>query len=564
MNDHAASIGADLDFFDVPREETADIEDLVVRARHCVENGRQAEATSAYRRVLGATDPPLTPVARVARGEACAFFARVALSKKRHGGAAEWYHEALRADPAAVDYRLELASKCYLPMRLLDSGVVEARRATEIDPENVAAWVALGNLAFERQDLRLAATAYDRAMALAPSSVEAKLGRAALALDMSDHDLVSDLCDWVITTDRAADAVHLLAMLSFREGRYEEAIRLFDVAIGGNCYDSALAHWHKSHAMESIGMWPEAWSERAHRAGSSSRSALTVPMKRFDRPLWSGEPGSGRVHVHAETGAGDNICLARYLPMIAQRGLDVCYECMPDMVDLMRRSFPGVEVVPRTAYYPDALGVKPFDYHLPVGELQTVFRTSLETVPWKGPYLKSDLTLVEKYRENARGKIGLCWSSGIRLNDSAWLAEYGRRKSMSFEALRPIWSSEAECVSLQVGPERAEHRDRIFDYLPEQPTWDDTAALVECLDLVITVDTAVAHLAGAMGKPTWLMMHTEGSWHWMAPRLGASWNERSPWYPSVRIYRQERAKEWRAVIERIARDLVKPTAIAVE
>ena len=143
------------------------------------------------------------------------------------------------------------------------------------------------------------------------------------------------------------------------------------------------------------------------------------------------------------------------------------------------------------------------------------------------------------------------WAHGRR--------RFGRRKSMPFGFLNGIIGGAGRplrFVSLQVGPERDENTNsRVLDMLPERPTWDDTAAIVAKLDLVITVDTSVAHLAGALGVPVFLMMHTEGSWHWMAQRPGASWNDRSPWYPSVQIFRQERPHEWDGVLQAVAEAL---------
>ncbi len=551
---YAFSVGADLQFLEYqagwtnvtsePSRNFVAIESLIMRARRHVEEDHLVAADPLYRLILQMTQRPWTPVTRVARGEACAFFAKLALSLKRLGVAADWYREALAADPAAVDYRMELATKCYLPMRLLDSAIIEAQRATEIDPENSKAWRTLGGLEHERGDLKRAGVAYDMAIEIVPDDPDAALDRAATALDATDYDLVRNLCARAIGTSRAADATGILAMVAHRESRHEDSVELFDQAIADGCWDAPTAHWHKSQALEAIGRWPEAWAERAHRVGSVARPLLALPMRRFDAPLWDGQSGPGRVHVHAEAGSGDNLCLVRYLPLIAKRGLTVGYECMPDMVGLIRRSFPEVEVVPRTAYYPDALGIKPFDYHCPIGQLQHAFRTSLETVPWEGAYLKADQVLVEQYRAMLPPgrKIGLCWSSGVRLNDSAWLAEYGRRKSMHLERLAPILRQPCQFISLQVGPEREQlpkwRKSVVYDVLPEHPTWDDTAALVDGLDLVITVDTAIAHLAGALGKPTWLMMQRDGcSWHWMCYRPEASWNNASPWYPSVRVFR---------------------------
>ena len=150
----------------------------------------------------------------------------------------------------------------------------------------------------------------------------------------------------------------------------------------------------------------------------------------------------------------------------------------------------------------------------------------------------------------------VCWSAGIR--EGLWIAKYGQRKSMRWsDTMMLRHSTNDYFIPLQVGPERKEYLGRDdHDLLPEEPTWDDTAALVANLDLVITVDTAVAHLAGAMGKPVWLMNSAEpGSWHWMAERPGSPWNVRSPWYPSVTIYRQKTVGVWNDVVDRIADDL---------
>jgi hypothetical protein len=148
----------------------------------------------------------------------------------------------------------------------------------------------------------------------------------------------------------------------------------------------------------------------------------------------------------------------------------------------------------------------------------------------------------------------LAWSSGIR--DGLWLKEYGLRKSIPFAQLMPLYHGQSRggyrLVSLQAGPEAYDNKCIMAGLQPDDnPDWDDTAALIECLDLVVTVDTAVAHLAGAMGKPVWLMQHCEGSWHWMADVPDAPWRERSPWYPSARLFRQRRAHEWSDVITRI-------------
>ena len=575
---YAFSVGADLAFLEYqagwtnitgrPSREPESIVGLIERARRHVEEDRLVAACPLYNLVLIKTLPPWTSVTRIARGEACAFFARLALSKQRLGVAADWLAEALRADPMAVDYRLEMARRCYLPMRLMDAAVAEARKATELEPGNAVTWQVLGGLEHERGNLTAAAAAYDRAVEISPQDPACLLDRATVALDTTDYAMVRDLC--ARSYDRIADATHLRAMALYREAEHEAAIELFDAAIEMGCQDEPIAHWHKSQALEAIGRWPEAWRERAWRAESKRRPELALPMKRFSVPLWSGQT-SGRVHVHAEAGAGDNIAMVRYLPLMRDMGLEVCYETTPDLVDLVRHSIPGIEVMARTPLYPDLMG-KTFDYHIPIGDLQRAFGTTVDTVPWNGPYLKA---YPEKYAQHLKWlsmdrNIGVCWSSGIRLNDSAWLAEYGRRKSMSFGNLVPILMRGENLVSLQIGPERsqADGYGGISKALPEKPTWMDTAALIECLDLVITVDTAVAHLAGAMGKPVWVMCQRDASsWHFMCWRPRAPWNERSPWYPTARIFRQHefnRPHFWDDVIEDVSNALREGISVAAE
>jgi len=302
----------------------------------------------------------------------------------------------------------------------------------------------------------------------------------------------------------------------------------------------ALVRWNMSLAMQSIGLYREGWEEYELRGKQRSEPAMAAPLRRFKNP-WDGEPPPAKLHLHQEMGFGDLIALVRYAPVLIERGYDVSIEATDTFTELLKRSFPKARVMPKALDYPGALGIPLFDYQCPVLSLPYIMGTEVNTVPWPGPYIIPSAKKAETYREGLSGlkrKIGLCWSSGIRKEHGIWLEEYGLRKSMSFDAMSPIWS-EYDCVSLQVGPERDTQRiNAIRELLPEKPTWDDTAALMSCLDLVITVDTAVAHLAGAMGIPVWVLLQRDSpSWHWMSYRPGAVWNEKSPWYPSARLFR---------------------------
>lgn len=577
---HMALAGADLAFCHyqtgwtnvgpVRKLDDENLRDLVERARGHFEGDRVVAAEQLYRLILGATTPPISGQMRIAHGEACAFYARLALARQKFGAAADWFREAIQADPLATDYRLDLALKCFLPMGNLKAAQTEAERAARISPDYSAVWHALGGILHEVGDVAKCAAAYDKQLELEPGDPDALLDRCTLAIDVYDYDLVRKLCAQVLSTDRRGDALHCLAMVSYREHRHEEAIALYDEAIAAGCRDQPIVRWNKSLAMHAIGRYREAWIEHENREFQKTNPVLYLPMTRFTLPRWRGEPPQTKpdgsktsIHVHYEAGAGDNLACVRYLRVLSDLGFAVRYECADEMVDLMRSSFPDVEVVRKAVDYPGALGIRPFDYHCPIGSLPAVLGTDVDTVPLVGPYIHADPILVDNYRARLKGgrSVGLCWSSGIR--EGIWMKEYGTRKSMHFDVVVPIVDAAhfagLGAVCLQVGPERAQHGGLLVDVLPQRPSWAETAALIANLDLVITVDTAVAHLAGAMGKPVWVMCQRDGaSWHFMCWRPNAPWNECSPWYPSARIFRQhefDQPHRWSDVVTDVAEEI---------
>lgn len=544
-------------------DPTAKIRRMIELARAHVEAGGFNAAGVYYRMIMKDTSPPKNGVERVAHGEACMWYARRALADGKAGTATDWYRQAITADPLAVDYRIEYCVKTLIPMGMYKNARIEAERATKIDPTNKEAWRTLGGLEHISGNVAAAVAAYDKQIELAPDDPGPRLDRATIALDTADYDTVRAMCEPTLGSDRRGDALHCLAMVAYREGRHAAAITLYDQAIEAGCYDPKLATWNKSLALHSIGRYREGWAAHEARGEQKTDEAMALLMKRFTRPIWKGEGAPARLHVHQEMGHGDVIAMARYLPLLVEREYDVRLEVADSMVGLLRRSLPGVTVMPKATDYPGAMGVPMFDFHIPMLSLPAMFGTDIDTVPWRGPYLKADPELVRAYDEKIGGRttagrkverprIGLCWSSGIR-TEGLWISEYGKRKSMMFEMLRPIFNKcvDYHFVSLQAGPEARQCHNPVARVLPGEPTWDDTAAVVENLDMVITVDTSVAHLAGAMGKPVMLMMHTEGSWHWMVDRPD------SPWYPTVQIFRQSGRHQWASVVYQIADKLNK-------
>lgn len=541
-----------------------DLTRMVELARGHAEKNEPGPAEVYYRMILKDTTPPKTGIERLANGEACAWFARRNYYQGNHGAALDWFTKAIQADPYAVDYRLEYCVKVLMPMGMFKYARVEAERATKIEPENKEAWRVLGGLEAVLMNVEASIHAYNKQLELDSDNPTARLDRATVALDTADYKTVREMCEPVLKTDRAADAYHTLAMAFYREGKHEEAIELYNKAIEGKCYDPELAIWNKSLALHSLGRYKEGWAAHEYRGKQKTDQAMALVMNRFQTPPWALEPPPARLHIHQEMGHGDVIAMARYIPLLQKQGYQITFEVNESMVTLMQRSLPGVQVIPRAIDYPGAMGIPRFDYHVPSLSLPYLFGTDIETVPWEGPYLTPDPDLAYQYALQMRActgkKVGLVWSSGIR-EEGLWLSQYGKRKSMHFITLRDLvrvgYEKPIQFVSLQVGPERKEHDHEIVDILPQKPNWDHTAALVANLDLVITVDTSVAHLAGAMGKPTIVMIQQDGaSWHFMCERPGAPWNDKSPWYPNTKLIRQTKPGNWTDVVARVKQELV--------
>ena len=249
--------------------------------------------------------------------------------------------------------------------------------------------------------------------------------------------------------------------------------------------------------------------------------------------------------VLQEEGLGDTLQFLRYLPLLARRGARVVAVVPPALTRLMR-TVPGVAEVPDG----DA-PVPRFDFHCSFNGLPRAFETTLETIPCEVPYLAADPALVRQWRERLPAgdalRVGLCWAGQAR----PWLAGFvglDRRRSTDLATLAPLAAVPGvRFISLQKGPAASDAAGfDLLDIMDEVRDFADTAAIVANLDLVISVDTSVVHLAGAMGKPVFLLDRYDNCWRWLSGR------EDSPWYPSLRIFRQQHSGEWAPVIARVA------------
>jgi tetratricopeptide (TPR) repeat protein len=300
--------------------------------------------------------------------------------------------------------------------------------------------------------------------------------------------------------------------------------------------DFAVAHWNQGIAYLLAGQMAEGWAQYEWRKRRFPAAFDAPPAG----PEWDGSPLAGRtLLVLAEQGFGDTIQLCRYLPPLVAEGAQVVLECAPKLMGLLR-CLPGVTLTPPRAARP------PYDVWADQMSLPRLFGTTLETIPSAHPYLHADAGRSAAWAKRlpAGLRIGLVWAGNpAHSND--------RRRSIPVAALGPLFAAASGVfVSLQVGPSAAiAPQFGLADNAAALPDFGETAALIAGLDLVITVDTAVAHLAGALGVPSWVMLPHAPDWRWLLHR------DDSPWYPSLRLFRQDRPGDWPGVIARVAKAL---------
>ena len=377
------------------------------------------------------------------------------------------------------------------------------------------------------------------AQAALPHSVEAfsreSTGPNAATLSCILIDLGRDqeaLAVSLLNVPGAAESVELLLNRSIALeglGRIDEAITAAREAVAVSP-DSAAAQHHLAATLLASGhLTAEAWAFYEGRARLSGAPTWPDPNRR-----WRGEDIAGKtVLLHAEQGLGDTIQFVRYAPMVAQRGARVILAVQPALVRLLQGTACVDQVVPTGPALPE------YDLYCPLLSVPGLLGTSLDTIPPLLPYTRafaaaapSDLL-----------RVGLVWAGSAGFADD-------RKRSISPSLLTPLLSvAGAQFYSLQVGN---------TDPLPDDVTnlaegvadFADTAARLSGLDLVIAVDTAVAHLAATMGKPVWLLSRFRGCWRWLQGR------DDTPWYPSMRIFRQTAPNDWPGVIENVRHALV--------
>ncbi len=536
--------------------------------------GRNEEALERYRHALA-----LQP--RLAEGEFAAGFVLARLGRLKEAEARYRRALVLRPDFAAAWMNLgsllrEQGREAYAEAAL--------RRAVELRPDLVSGWVNLAILERERRRPAQAEAHLRKAFALNPSQVETLV--AWCQFRAAERDLAGAWAwlRWALARDPdQPEAVNMKGILLHTEGRFDEAVEAFERAealgnrpAASNRGNSLLDMGRMNEALRAheiaverdpshpgaqynlaltqlrLGDWERGWPgyEARWRFREVHRSPRT-----FRQPRWRGEPLEGRrVLLYAEQGLGDTIQFCRYATLVAARGGAAILQ-VQEPVKRLLRSLAVVraglaEIVLLHATPPE------FDLECPLQSLPAVFRTTVETVPWPGAYLGADPELaatkllefpgIEAHPQHGRRplRIGFAWAGNPRYKAD-------RQRSMRLETLIPLLRTPGiNWISLQKGAPA----EQLAGLPGDVSVWDgssrdqdlaETAAFVATLDLVITTDTSIAHLAGAMAKQVWILLPHLSDWRWME-RI-----ETTPWYPTARLFRQGSPGDWVGVLDRV-------------
>jgi tetratricopeptide (TPR) repeat protein len=499
------------------------------------------QVAPAYRQLR--RDPPAVPAAT--RDAAARALNQEGVALARRGKAADAADRFRRAVHLQPDYAVahNNLGNAYFDLGKLPEALVCFQKALRLDPAYALAHGNLGNLLFHQGQLDEAVASYRQALFLKPDFVEAhsNLGLVFLKQDRwkqaaaSFRDALSHKPDF-------AEAHNHLARTLIDQEQLPEAVAHYQEALRHNP-NLVEAHWGLSLTWLTLGNLEQGWVEyewRWRREGA--------PRRTFPQPHWDGSPLAGRaILLHAEQGLGDALQFIRYAALVKQRGGSVVVECPGPLLPLLTRC-PGIDrLVAQGSQLP------PFDVQSPLMSLPRLFGTTLATIPAPIPYLFPDAERVDYWRQRFAGvpgfKVGIAWQGNPRHRRD-------RFRSVALAHFEPLSRVQGvRLYSLQVGAGCEQLAALSGRFVVEdlggqldesRGPFLDLTGILKNLDLVVTVDTALAHLAGGLGVPVWVVLSTLADWRWLRERTD------NPWYPSMRLFRQPTVGDWNGVFNLVA------------
>jgi tetratricopeptide (TPR) repeat protein len=447
---------------------------------------------------------------------------------------------ALAPEDVQILYKLAIVSK---DLGNLGAARDYCQRALNREPSNPYCMNNLGIICYMMADYDGALDCYRSALEHKPDYPEALSNMSILMHEMGAFDKALDFSSRALALrPDYPEALNNLGISLRDSGKLDQAIELFRRAAALNPNDPEIAY-NLSLALLAAGNFEEGW--RLHEARWKTRF-LKDAYRKYPKRVFNGEGRHGEVlFVYPEQGFGDTLQFCRYASMAAARGFRVVMEVQRPLVALMK-TLQGIEAVIASPENPGD-----FDCYCPMLSLPLAMGATLETIPDKVPYLRADEKEIFKWAQRLapmsgqKPRIGLVWAGSARLHLTS-LAMTDRRRSISPTMLEPLLKNKnIAFFSLQKEGPKAPQALGLIDFMEECRDFADTAALISNLDLVITVDTAVAHLAGALGKPVWMMNRFDSCWRWQRQ------SDKTPWYPTMKLFHQPEAGDWKSVIGRM-------------
>jgi len=485
--------------------------------------------------------------------------------------AIEDYQQTIRIEPRMIEAYCNLGD-ALLEQQQVDNAIVAYQNALKLNSRHRNACHNLGNAYLEKENYQQALACYQNALAIheCPETLSnigvALVGlnrieeaityhRKAIQADPNFSKAYSNLglaLSQINQLAEAEDYYHkALAIepenaefysnlgVNYKDqGKVDEALNCFKKSLDIDP-NSSKAQFNEAISLLIKGDFNNGWQKYESRFGLKERLHTD---HHFNQPVWQGENFSNKtLFVYVEQGLGDTIQFMRYLPQVVERGGQVIFECQLELIPLLeeQRHLKIDQIIARGSPPPY------FDYHVAIMSLPRIFNTTLESIPSKRAYIvppKKNLDCVPK---NDRKKVGLVWAGGKQHKND-------RNRSIPLSYLESLFASKyVNFYSLQYECyDEIQKYNNAFDLSAYISDFSDTAAIINELDLVISVDTSVAHLSGAMGKPTWILLPFAPDFRWLLDR------EDNPWYDSVRLFRQPDIGDWKSVIGRINDELM--------
>ncbi|QWD98260.1 glycosyltransferase family protein [Polynucleobacter sp. MG-5-Ahmo-C2] len=469
----------------------------------------------------------------------------VAIKKGQHKQAIDYLNTSLRVLPKNPLTKCNLGSALF-ELKQYESALEAFDQSIKLDPKYDEAWLNKGNILFELKRFVEALTHYEHAASLKPNYADAWSNRGNALRMLDRHEEAINSYHQALILNPNDHITWNNKGFALNQLRYfDEALADYDKAIGLNPghYEAFL---NKSLTLLLQGDFERGLPLYESRWSSDSVSKV-IGNRRFDKPCWAGTESlkDKSILLYGEQGLGDFIQFCRYAKLVSELGARVILE-VPDPLVTLLSDLDGVsQLVIKEQELPS------FDFQCPLLSLPLAFKTNLSNIPSAQKYLSGNFAAVTEWEarlgQKTKPRIGLVWSGNPDHKN-----DYNR--SLALKDLLPYLPEHYEYISLQKEVREADQltlelNTRIRNFSQYLKSFGDSAALIECLDLVISVDTSVAHLSGALGKKTWVLLPFVPDWRWLLDRSD------TPWYPSISLYRQEKIGDWAGVLEKIQIDV---------